>query len=111
MAFGVGEFGKVGAVCRVIGDGREIWLGSSRTICAGVTMVRFSAASVVRVCASCELRVAVVLARVSGGEKLLRRGKFRFELRAFATVRAPSLHDGNTKDGRDDQGNESKPKV
>jgi len=58
-----------------------------------------------------ELRIAVVLARVGGSEELLGRRKFGFELRAFAAVRSPSQHDGHTKDGRDDQGNESKPKV
>ncbi len=47
-----------------------------------------------------ELRIAVVLARVGGSEKLFRRGKFCFELRTLAAVRAPGLHDGNTKDGR-----------
>src|SRR6266436_2108356 len=56
LAFGVGELGSAGADCRTIGDGKETWLGSSRTICAGVTIVRLSAARVARVCASCASR-------------------------------------------------------
>ncbi len=47
-----------------------------------------------------ELRIAVVLARVGCCEELLRRGKLCFELHTLAAVRAPSLHDGNTKGGR-----------
>src|SRR6267378_1661166 len=59
LALGVGEFGKAGAVCIVMGAGREIWLGSSRTICAGVTMVRFSAASVASVQRTYTISLAV----------------------------------------------------
>ena len=56
LACGDVAFGDVGAGCRTIGDGRGIWFGRSRRICVGVTMVRFSAASVARVCASCASR-------------------------------------------------------
>jgi hypothetical protein len=48
-----GEFADAAADCRTMwGDGTGIWLGSSRTICAGVTILRFSAAMIARVCAS-----------------------------------------------------------
>lgn len=56
MVLDDGESGVAGRDCKTIGDGRGSWLGRSWIICAGVTMVRFSAASVARVCASCVSR-------------------------------------------------------
>src|SRR4029077_17524179 len=46
--WGGGGVGGAGGGWRTIGDGRGIWLGRSWMICAGVTMVRFSAARTAR---------------------------------------------------------------
>jgi hypothetical protein len=48
----------------------------------------------------CELRVALVLANVSGGQELAGGGEFGCKLRAVAAVGAPGLHHSDTKDDR-----------
>jgi hypothetical protein len=58
-----------------------------------------------------ELRVAVVLASVGGGEELLGRGQFGGKLRAVALVRAPGLHRSDKERDGDYDCGEFEPKT
>ena len=55
-----------------------------------------------------ELRVAVVLARIGRGEKLLCGGEFRGELGAIAAVGAPGVDHCDTENRSEDKSHESK---
>jgi hypothetical protein len=53
------------------------------------------------------LRVAFVLAGVSGGQELAGGGEFGGKLRAVAAVGAPGLHQSDTKNDRQQSSDKS----